>query len=94
MLLLVFFSDCRIYLFSSLAARVFNKLTRYLLVTRCSNLRKCVSDAVELGRDVVVYGVYAADHRAERTVLGDAEVVRGPVKARTFVVDVHHLNDH
>ena len=24
-----FFSDCRIYLFSSLAARVFNKLTRY-----------------------------------------------------------------
>jgi len=23
-----FFSDCRIYLFSSLAARVFNKLTR------------------------------------------------------------------
>jgi len=28
--LLLFFSDCRIYLFSSLAARVFNKLTRYL----------------------------------------------------------------
>ena len=26
-----FFSDCRIYLFSSLAARVFNKLTRYSL---------------------------------------------------------------
>jgi len=26
-----FFSDCRIYLFSSLAARVFNKLTCYLL---------------------------------------------------------------
>jgi len=26
-LLLLFFSDCRIYLFSSLAARVFNKLT-------------------------------------------------------------------
>jgi len=25
-----FFSDCRIYLFSSLAARVFNKLTRIL----------------------------------------------------------------
>jgi len=29
--LLLFFSDCRIYLFSSLAARVFNKLTCYLL---------------------------------------------------------------
>jgi len=29
-----FFSDCRIYLFSSLAARVFNKLTRYSFVTR------------------------------------------------------------
>jgi len=28
---LVCFSDCRIYLFSSLAARVFNKLTRYSL---------------------------------------------------------------
>ena len=28
-LLLLFFSDCRIYLFSSLAARVFNKRTRY-----------------------------------------------------------------
>jgi len=27
--LLLFFSDCRIYLFSSLAARVFKKLTRY-----------------------------------------------------------------
>ena len=26
-----FFSDCRIYLFSTLAARVFNKLTRYSL---------------------------------------------------------------
>ena len=33
--LLLFFTDCRIHLFSSLAARVFNKLTRYsLLVTR------------------------------------------------------------
>jgi len=31
--LLLFFSDCRIYLFSSLAARVFNKLTRYSLQT-------------------------------------------------------------
>jgi len=30
-LLLLFFSDCRIYLFSSLAARVFNKPTRYSL---------------------------------------------------------------
>jgi len=30
--LLLFFSDCRIYLFSSLAARVFNKLTRYSLL--------------------------------------------------------------
>jgi len=29
--IIVFFSDCRIYLFSSLAARVFNKLTRYLV---------------------------------------------------------------
>jgi len=29
--LLLFFSDCRIYPFSSLAARVFNKLTRYSL---------------------------------------------------------------
>ena len=28
-----FFSDCRIYLFSSLAARVFNKLTRYLTLS-------------------------------------------------------------
>jgi len=32
-----FFSDCRIYLFSSLAARVFNKLTRYSLRS-CSQL--------------------------------------------------------
>ena len=32
--IIVFFSDCRIYLFSSLAARVFNKLTRYSFVTR------------------------------------------------------------
>ena len=32
--IIVFFSDCRIYLFSSLAARVFNKLIN-LLVTRC-----------------------------------------------------------
>jgi len=32
--LLLFFTDCRIHLFSSLAARLFNKLTRYsLLVT-------------------------------------------------------------
>jgi len=28
---IIVFSDCRIYLFSSLAARVFNKLTRYRL---------------------------------------------------------------
>ena len=30
-LILLIFPDCRIYLFSSLAARVFNKLTRYSL---------------------------------------------------------------
>ena len=30
----VFFTDCRIHLFSSLAARLFNKLTRYSLLTR------------------------------------------------------------
>jgi len=29
---IIVFSDCRIYLFSSLAARVFNKLTRLALV--------------------------------------------------------------
>ena len=33
--IIVFFSDCRIYLFSSLAARVFNKLTRYSLYDLC-----------------------------------------------------------
>ena len=34
--IIVFFSDCRIYLFSSLAARVFTKLTRYSTVfVRC-----------------------------------------------------------
>ena len=30
--LLLFFTDCRIHLFSSLAARLFNKLTRYSLL--------------------------------------------------------------
>jgi len=36
--LLLFFSDCRIYLFSSLAARVFNKLTRYSLLVIIGNV--------------------------------------------------------
>jgi len=38
-----FFSDCRIYLFSSLAARVFNKLTRYSLLVKypCSKTQPC-----------------------------------------------------
>jgi len=35
-----FFSDCRIYLFSSLAARVFNKLTRYSLDGRASDVEE------------------------------------------------------
>jgi len=32
--LLLFFTDCRIHLFSLLAARLFNKLTRYSLLVR------------------------------------------------------------
>jgi len=36
------FSDCRIYLFSSLAARVFNKLTRYSLLV-CLSVRLSVT---------------------------------------------------
>jgi len=35
--IIVFFSDCRIYLFSSLAARVFNKLTRYSLKSQTAS---------------------------------------------------------
>jgi len=63
--ILVFY-DCRIYLFSSLAARVFNKLTRYSLRRRCalwiivtrsgreSKLRNCTSPVSETVRNVAV----------------------------------------
>jgi len=35
--LLLFFTDCRIHLFSCLAARLFNKLTRYSLYLLCTS---------------------------------------------------------
>jgi len=41
--LLLVFTDCRIHVFSSLAARLFNKLTRY-------SLRDCVHDLVRARR--------------------------------------------
>jgi len=71
--LLLFFSDCRIYLFSSLAARVFNKFTRYSLLSLL--VRVPCSKAVKT-RNLLKFAVVqqtrhriSADSRPKFTVL-------------------------
>ena len=54
---IIVFSDCRIYLFSSLAAKVFNKLTRYSLP--CFQFCLVYSDVVPLN----VVGLRVAEFR-------------------------------
>jgi len=63
-----FFSDCRIYLFSSLAARVFNKLTR-------SDRKMCLvfqkSQNIPEGRPLPLKSWLKLTHRLQEAVSSD-----------------------
>jgi len=64
-----------------------------ILVDESNYVRHGISDTTECRRHVGVSGAYGAHGRANRSVLGDAEVVGGLVEPRPLVVDVDHLDD-
>ena len=62
-------------------------------IDRPTDLYDGVDDPVECCRPVGVRCSDAADRRTSRSVLGDAEVVRGSIEQRPFIVDVDHPYD-